>query len=122
MKRLRPSFSLLKVWEFLPKAPLLEFKWKKIGPKTFDSKFAGYAQNIVVCRFMSLNDFSIRYPRDAKFFEHDLPLKKNVSTTMHGTIFVHDNVPMFASSSFVRDSVDEPKRSKRCKVDTSFAS
>jgi len=33
---------------------------------------------------------------------------------------VHDNVPMSASSSVVSNSVDEPKRSKRCRVETNF--
>ena len=81
----------------------------------------GYAQNSATYRFMSLNDFSISESRDAEFFEHVLPLKKNDSTTMHETIPVHDNVPLSKSSFGVRISVDEPRMSKRPRVETSFS-
>ena len=67
---------------------------------------------------MSLNDFSISESRDAEFFEHVFLLKKNGSTTMHETIPMHDNVHLSASNSGVRNSVDEPRRSKRPRIET----
>ena len=41
--------------------------------------FIGYAQNSAAYRFMSLNDYSIFEYRDAEFFEHVFPLKKEVT-------------------------------------------
>jgi len=76
---------------------------------------------LVTRRFISLNDSFISEFRDAKFFEHVFPLKKNDSTTVHETIPVHDNVPLSASSSSYRISVDEPRTSKGPRVETSFS-
>jgi len=45
---------------------------------TFDTAFISYAQNSAAYRFVSLSDFSISKYRDAKFFEHVFPLKKDV--------------------------------------------
>jgi len=58
--------------------------------------------------------------RDAKFFEHVFPLNKIDSTTMHETIPMHDNGPLSAFSCSIRISVDEPRRSRRPRVETSF--
>jgi len=82
--------------------------------------FISYAQNSITYRFMSLNDFSICESRDAEFSEHVFPLKKNVSTVMYETVPVHDNTNMPASSFVARDSIDEPRRSKRRRVETRF--
>ena len=108
------------MWGCSAKVPLPELKQENIGPKIFDFVLVGYAQNNVAYRFMSLNDFSISESRDAKFFEHVFLLKKNISTIVHESLPAHDNVKMSASSVVVRDSIDEPKRSKRCRVQTSF--
>ena len=104
----------------MAKVPLPDFKCENIGPKTFNSVFIGYAENIAAHRFMSLNDFSINESRDAEFFEHVFLLKKNDFTTVHETIPMHDNVPLSASSSGDRISFDEPRRSERPRVETSF--
>ena len=69
---------------------------------------------------MSLNDFSISKSRDVGFFEHVFPLKNNVPAPMHENIHMSDNVPLFASSSRDRNLVDEPRRSERPRVETSF--
>ena len=55
-----------------------------------------------------------------EIFEHVLPLKHSDSTTVHETISVHDNVLLCDSISGVRISVDEPRRIKRPRVETSF--
>jgi len=41
---------------------------------------------------------------------------------VHRTVPVHDNMSMPASSYVVRDSIDEPRTSKRCRARTSFGS
>jgi len=69
---------------------------------------------------MSLNDFSIYESRDAEFFEHVFPLKKNVSTVMHETMPAHDNVNMPTSSFVIKDLINEPMKSKRRRVETIF--
>jgi len=69
---------------------------------------------------MSLNDFSISKFKDAEYFEHVFLLKRSVSITVHEIKPMHDNVPLSPSNSSVRDSIDEPKRSKRPRVETSF--
>jgi len=105
---------------YLAKVSLPDFKGENIRPKTFTLLLTCYAQNSATHRFMSLNNFSISEPRDAKFFVHVFPLKRKDSTTPYGTIPVDDNVPLSASSSGVRILVDEPRRSKRPRVETSF--
>ena len=57
-------------------------------------------------------------PGMQNFFK--LVLKMKDSSTMHETIPVHDNVPFFASGSSARIAFDEPRRSKRPRVETSF--
>ena len=79
-----------------------------------------YGQNSAAHRFMSLNDFFICESRDAKLFESIFPLKKNVSTDVHETIPIHGNVSMPAHSLAVRRSIDEPRQSKRHRVQSSF--
>jgi len=105
----------------LPKVPLPELKRENIYPKTFDFVFIGYAQNSAAYRFISLNDFSICEFRDAVFFEQVFPSKKNVSTIVHEIVPVHNNANMRASSSVVRGLVNEPTRSKRRRIQTSFS-
>jgi len=53
-------------------------------------------------------------------FEQVFPLKKNASTSVYVNLPVHDNVHVSTSSSIVKDSIDEPRRSKRCRVEISF--
>ena len=93
-------------------------KRSNIGPKTFDVVSIGYAQNSVGYRFMSLSDFSIFEYRDAEFFEHVFPLKKDVPHIIPNV--VPECVNLLASSSSVRDLATEPKKSKRQRIETSF--
>jgi len=64
--------------------------------------------------FISLSDYFISEYRDVEFFEHVFPLKKKVTSV------VVDVVNLPASSSHVRDIVIELRRSKRCRIETSF--
>ena len=47
-----PNITYLKMWECLAKVLLLEPKKQKLGPKTFDVVFIGYAKNSVTYRFL----------------------------------------------------------------------
>jgi len=99
------------VWGCLAKGAPPSHKRSNIGLKTFDAVFIGYAQNSTAYIFMSLSDFSIFEYRDAEFFEHVFPLKKDVPHVVSNVVPEHVNLP--ASSSSVRDLVTEPRRSKR---------
>ena len=61
---------------------------------------------------MSLNGFSICESSNAEFLEHVFSLKKNISIVVHEAIPIDDNVNMPTSGSIVRDSIDQPRRSK----------
>jgi len=102
------------------KVPLPDFKQENIGSKIFNYVFNGYVQNSAAYRFMSLKDFSVCEPRDAEFFEHIFPLKRNVFTTLNKTIPIHGNMSLSVSNNGVRDLVDEPRRSKRPRVESSW--
>ena len=67
------------MWGCLAKVVLPSIKRTNIGPKTFDAVFIGYAQNSAAYRFMSLNDYVISERRDAEFFEHVFPLKREMT-------------------------------------------
>ena len=114
-----PNLDDLKLWGCLAKVTLPSHKHSKIGPKTFDVVFIGYAQNNAAYRFMSLSDFSISEYRDAEFLEHVFPLKNDVPHVVSNVVFVHVNLP--ASNSSARDLVTEPRRSKRQRTETSFS-
>lgn len=106
------------MWGCLAKVALPSHKRSNIGPKTFDAIFIGYAQNSAAYRFMSLSDFSISEYRDADFFEHVFPLKRNVHHIVSNIVPEHVNLP--ASSSSIENLGTEPRRSKRQRIETSF--
>ena len=75
-----PNLKYLKVWGCLAKVLLPETKKRKLGSKTADCVFIGYAQNSAAYRFLVLrsdvlNKNTIIETKDAKFFENIFPLK-----------------------------------------------
>ena len=78
-----PSYKYLKVWEFLAKVEVPIPKKTKVGPKTVDCVFIGYAQNSSAYRFLTykskipdINVNTIIESRNVVFFEHVFPYKK----------------------------------------------
>ena len=74
----------MKVWGCLAKVLLLEPKKRKLGPKTFDAMFIGYAKNSAAYKFLitksenSLADVNtIIETKNADFFENIFPMKIN---------------------------------------------
>ena len=63
------------MWGCLEKVGIPEPHKEKIGPKTKDSVFIGYAQNSPVYRCLVLETNTIMEARDADFFEHIFPMK-----------------------------------------------
>ncbi|CAL2271844.1 unnamed protein product [Prunus armeniaca] len=75
-----PNLRILKVWGCLAKVLILDPKIKKIGPKTIDAVFLGYAKNSSANRFLVINsevkevaNNTVMEARDATFFEDIFP-------------------------------------------------
>ena len=73
------------MWGCLAKVMLPEPKRKKIGSKTSDCMFIGYAKHSAAYRFLVLKSEvldcnTIIETKNAEFFEHNFPLKfENIS-------------------------------------------
>ena len=84
-KGYKPNLKYLKVWGCLAKVMLPEPKRKKIGSKTSDCMFIGYAKHSAAYRFLVLKSEvldcnTIIETKNAEFFEHNFPLKsENIS-------------------------------------------
>lgn len=104
-------------------------KRKKIGPKTVDSVFLGYAHNSSAYRFLVTNsevreisNNSIIESRDATFFEHIFPYKTRIPKPVSEIPSTSDNP--FSRSSIVQgnqiESQTELRRSKRPRKEKNF--
>ncbi len=71
-----PTVGYFKVWGCLEKVGIPEPQREKIGPKTKDSVFIGYAENSAAYRCLVLETNTIVETRDADFFEQIFPMKK----------------------------------------------
>ena len=72
------------MWGCLEKVLLPKPKKRKLGPKTFDAAFIGYADNSVAYRFLFIKSEnslvevnSIIETKNADFFENIFPWKTN---------------------------------------------
>ena len=73
----KPNLKYFKVWGFLAKVQLPISKRVKVGPKTVDCVFIGYAKNSKSFRFLvhtskypDIHDNIIMESDNAEFFEH----------------------------------------------------
>ena len=118
----RPSYKYLKVWGCLAKVAVPIPKKVKIGPKTVDCVFIGYAHNSSAYRFLihkseifDMHVNTIIESRNAYFFEKVFPYKStqgsNSSKRTHDTAI---------SNSQGQQDDDEPRRSKRTRTSKSF--
>ena len=83
-KRYTPNIEYLKVWGCLAKVLLPEPKKRKLGLKTFDAAFIGYAENSAAYRFLVIKsknglveENSIIETKNVDFFENIFPWKTN---------------------------------------------
>ena len=94
------------MWGCLAKVMLPDPKKRKIGTKTSDCMFIGYAEHSAAYRFLVLKSDvldcnTIVETKNAEFFEHIYPLKtENIS-----------HVPI--SKKKVKSSIEDLRRSKR---------
>ena len=80
-ERRKPDLEYLKVWDCLAKIMLPEPKKRKIGSRTCDCMFIGYASNSSCYRFLVIKSDILEFyiiieSENVIFFEHLFPLKK----------------------------------------------
>ena len=129
----KPSLSYLRTWGCLAKVNIPITKKRKLGPKTVDCIFLGYAPRSVGYRFLvvqsevpDMHVDTIMESRDATFFENMFPMKDMHSIARISTEIIpesstsneyfeqsHENVTE-------KDDNEAPKRSKRRRIEKSF--
>ena len=115
-----PNLNYLKVWGCLAKVTVPKPKKVKVGPKTVDCIFIGYAQNSNAYRFLvhksnipDIHVNTIIESRDASFFENIFPYNivyESINNNKRSRDTISRSDPM----------EDEPGRSKRQRTSTSF--
>ncbi|PHU21498.1 hypothetical protein BC332_06605 [Capsicum chinense] len=91
-KRRKPNLKYLKVWGCLAKVQVPMPKRVKIGPKTMDCIFIGYAKSSKVCRFLvhkskhpDINENTVIESDNAEFFENIYPYKTRHEQSSEGS-------------------------------------
>src|SRR6187551_1925725 len=89
-ERKKLTLSYLRTWGCLAKVSVPITKKRKLGPKTVDCVFLGYAFHSVGYRFLivksgvpDMHVGTIMESRDATFFEDIFPMKEEASTSSH---------------------------------------
>nr|CAD39988.3 OSJNBb0045P24.6 [Oryza sativa Japonica Group] len=84
----KPSLSYLRTWGCLAKVNVPITKKRKLGPKTVDCVFLGYAHHSIAYRFLivksevpDMHVGTIMESRDATFFESFFPMKDTHSSS-----------------------------------------
>jgi hypothetical protein len=129
----RPSLSYLRTWGCLAKVNLPITKKRKLGPKTVDCVFLGYAAHSIAYRFLvvksgvdDMNVGTIFESRDATFFEDIFPMRDMhgmsswESDPIHETPMESDEESDDESSDSDEDDNEAPTRSKRQRTAKSF--
>jgi hypothetical protein len=111
----KPSLKYLKVWGCLAKVMLPEPKKRKLGSRTCDCVFIGYACNSSCYRFLVIKSDVLDYntiieSENAIFFEHVFPLK-NKEKLLHEHSF---------TSNEIVDDMQELRRSKGTRTERNF--
>jgi hypothetical protein len=133
----KPSLSYLRIWVCLGKVNVPISKKCKLGPKTVDCIFLGYAHHSIAYGFLvvesevpDMHVNSLLESCDATFFENifpmkdshaicSLPLNETVNTTSESVEFSeHDEHTL--ESNYDEIHSDAPRRSKRQKTIKSF--
>jgi len=78
----KPNVNFLNTWGCLAKVNIIAPKKRKLGPKTVDCVFLGYAQNNTAYIFLVVKSdspdvsvYTIMESRDASFFEKVYPMR-----------------------------------------------
>jgi hypothetical protein len=133
----RPSLSYLRTWGCLAKVNVPINNKRKLGPKTVDCIFLGYAHHSIAYKFLvvksevpDMHVNSLLESRDATFFENIFPIKDShvisfiplneiVNTTPESVKFSeHDEHTLESNHKKIHS--DAPRRSKRQRTAKSF--
>jgi hypothetical protein len=133
-KRLKLSY--LRTWGCLAKVNVPIPKKRKLGPKTVDCVFLGYAFHSIGYRFLivksEVSDMhvgTIMESNDATFFEDIFPMKDMPSSSNQGmpstsiqefATIPESTIPLEPLENLEEDNNEAPKRSKRQRTAKSF--
>ena len=121
-----PTYKMLKVWGCLAKVQVPLPKRTKLGPKTVDCVFIGYALNSAAYRFLvvnsqvsEINNNTIMESIEAEFFEDVFPYNKHQDTRTKrnyeaSTSRIQDG-PESEHEQETDHDQSEPRRSKKVK-------
>jgi len=130
----RLNLSYLRTWGCLAKVHVPINKKRKLGPKTVDCVFLGYAIHSVGYRFLIINskipdiyEGTIMESRDATFFEDEFPMKNAPSISSHNSISSEDVHELINNDDFEthvetpeEDNNTVTRKSKRQRIAKSF--
>lgn len=129
----KPSLSYLRTWGCMAKVNVPINKKRKLGPRTVDCVFLGYASCSIAYRFLVVKSEvpdvyvdTIMESRDATFFEHIFPMKDIHSNSRYSSEITPEHSTPIGSFEqpheivLEEDDNDAPKRSKRQRVEKSF--
>ena len=129
----RLTLSYLRTWGCLAKVSVPITKKRKLGSKTVDCVFLGYAFHSVGYRFLVVRSGvpdllvgTIMESRDATFFENIFPMRDETSSSRQESVEKDDstksmelNEPTFIEHP-EEDNDEAPRRSKRQRTEKSF--
>jgi hypothetical protein len=129
----KPSLSYLRTWGCLAKVNIPIPKKRKLGPKTVDCVFLGYAQRSIAYRFLvvksevpDMHVDTIMESRDATFFENIFPMKDMHSIARFSSEIIPESSTTdeyFEQSHeevLEKDNNEVPRRNKRQRIAKSF--
>nr|AAT58810.1 putative polyprotein [Oryza sativa Japonica Group] len=129
----KPSLSYLRTWGCLAKVNVPITKKRKLGPKTVDCVFLGYAHHSIAYRFLivkseipDMHVGTIMESRDATFFESFFPMKDTHSGSNQPSEIIPSLITPPEQTEHTHELVSEedvseaPRRSKRQRTAKSF--
>nr|ABF94664.1 retrotransposon protein, putative, Ty1-copia subclass [Oryza sativa Japonica Group] len=132
-ERKKLNLSYLRTWGCLAKVNVPIVKKRKLGPKTVDCVFLGYAIHSVGYRFLIVNSGvpdmhagTIFESRDATFFENEFSMKYTPSTSSKETVMPHEHFAPIEHNDETpeenpeEDNIVDTRKSKRQRVAKSF--
>jgi hypothetical protein len=121
----KPALRFLHAWGYLAKVNVCACKKRKLGPKTVDCDFLGYAHNVAAYIFLVIK-FEFPYVHvntltacDATFFKNIFLVKNIVATrseasTSYTSEPIAVSLPPVYTEQPIEDDINEaPRRSKR---------
>ena len=125
----KPTLRFLRAWGCLAKVNVPAVKKRKLGPKTVDCVFLGYAKNSIAYRFLviksgvaDVNVNTVIESSDATFFENIFPMKRDETPSDNLIPYPIPEPVVPSETPDVENNSEEcvPRRSKRQRREKSF--